>query len=78
MATRFRGLPAVDRVLSDRRVRRLVKEYSHGAVQELIRAQLDEARAATKALIHDNARVTRVMIVDAADGAKFVEWIERS
>ena len=39
---------------------------------------LDEARDATKVLIHDNARVTRVMIVDAADGAKFVEWIERS
>ena len=39
---------------------------------------LDEARDATKALIHDNARVTRVMIVDAADGAKYVEWIERS
>ena len=39
---------------------------------------LDEARDATKVLIHDNARVTRVMIVDAADGSKFVEWIERS
>ena len=41
-------------------------------------ASLDEARDATKALIHENARVTRVMIVDAADGSKFVEWIERS
>ena len=48
MATRFRGLPAVDRVLSDRRVRRLVNEYSHGAVLELVRAQLDEARAAVR------------------------------
>ena len=41
-------------------------------------ANLDEARDATKALIHDNPRVTRVMIVDASDGSKFVEWIERS
>ena len=39
---------------------------------------VDAARDATKALIHANARVTRVMIVDAANGSKFVEWIERS
>ena len=41
-------------------------------------ATVDEARDATKALIHENARVTRVMIVDASHGSKFVEWIERS
>ncbi|MCH7747482.1 MAG: hypothetical protein E2P06_03050 [Acidobacteria bacterium] len=41
-------------------------------------ATVDEAREATKALIHENARVTRVMIVDASHGSKFVEWIERS
>ena len=42
-------------------------------------ATVEEARDATKALIHENARVTRVMIVDASvDGSKFVEWIERS
>ena len=41
-------------------------------------ATVDEARDATKALIQENARVTRVMIVDASDGSKFVEWIERS
>ena len=41
-------------------------------------ATVDEARDATKALIHENARVTRVMIVDASNGSKFVEWIERS
>ena len=39
---------------------------------------IEEARDATKALIHENARVTRVMIVDASEGSKFVEWIERS
>ena len=41
-------------------------------------ASVEEARDATKALIHENARVTRVMIVDASEGSKFVEWIERS
>ena len=41
-------------------------------------ATVDEARDATKALIHENARVTRVMIVDASRGSTFVEWIERS
>jgi hypothetical protein len=41
-------------------------------------ATVDEARDATKALIHENARVTRVMIVDASHGSTFVEWIERS
>ena len=41
-------------------------------------ATLEEARDATKALTHENARVTRVMIVDASQGSKFVEWIERS
>ena len=41
-------------------------------------ATVDEARDATKALIHENARVTRVMIVDASNGSTFVEWIERS
>jgi hypothetical protein len=41
-------------------------------------ATVEEARDATKALTHENARVTRVMIVDASDGSTFVEWIERS
>ena len=41
-------------------------------------ATVEEAREATKALTHENARVTRVMIVDTSNGSKFVEWIERS
>ena len=41
-------------------------------------ATIEEARDATKALTHENARVMRVMIVDASNGSKFVEWIERS
>ena len=39
---------------------------------------VEEARDAIKALIKENSRVTRVMIVDEANGSKFVEWIERS
>ncbi len=41
-------------------------------------ATVAEARDATKALIHENARVVRVMIVDESNGSTFVEWIERS
>ena len=41
-------------------------------------ATVAEARAAIKALIHENARVVRVMIVDESNGSTFVEWIERS
>ncbi len=41
-------------------------------------ATVAEARDATKALIHENARVVRVMIVDDTNGSTFVEWIERS
>ena len=47
MTTReFRGLPSVDRVLSDHRVQRLVDQYSHQAVLDLVRAELDDARGA--------------------------------
>jgi hypothetical protein len=39
---------------------------------------VEAAREAIKTLIHENQRVTRVMIVDDSNGSKFVEWIERS
>ena len=39
---------------------------------------VEAAREAIKALIHENQRVTRVMIVDDSNGSKFVEWIARS
>ena len=44
----FRDLPSVDRVLADRRVHRLVGEYSHEAVLEFVRGHLDEAREGIK------------------------------
>ena len=46
MTTQLRNLPSVDRVLLDERVQRLVDEYSHQAVLDLIRAQLEDARVA--------------------------------
>ena len=48
MTTGFRELPSVDRVLSDRRVRELIEEYSHQAVLDLVRSHLEEARSAIK------------------------------
>ncbi len=46
MTTQFRDLPSAEKVLSDPRVRGLVEGYSHAAVLELVRAQIDEARSA--------------------------------
>ena len=46
MTSSFRGLPAVDRVLSEERVQTLVARYSHHAVLDLVRSELDEARSA--------------------------------
>ena len=41
-------------------------------------ATVEEARAGSKQLIHENSRVTRVMIVDDQKSSGFVEWLERS
>ena len=49
MATKFRALPSVDRVLSDERVQKLVDDYSRQAVLDLVREQLDGARDAIQA-----------------------------
>jgi len=45
MDSRFRGLPSVDRVLSDKRVKCLLDEYPHDLVVDVVRQQLDEERA---------------------------------
>jgi L-seryl-tRNA(Ser) seleniumtransferase len=44
MTSHLRDLPSVQRVLSEERVRRLVQLYSHDAVVELVRSELDAAR----------------------------------
>ncbi len=44
MTTRFRDLPSVSDVLSEGRVQALVEEYSHDAVLDIVRAELDGAR----------------------------------
>ena len=48
VTSQLRDLPSVQRVLSDERVRRLVKAYSHDAVVELVRSELDAARLAIR------------------------------
>ena len=46
MSTRLRDLPSVDRVLSHEQVVRLIERYSHRAVTDLVRAELDACREA--------------------------------
>ena len=46
MTSPFRSIPSVDRVLSDQRVQGLIQRYSHEAVLNLVREQLDHARMA--------------------------------
>ena len=48
MTSQLRDLPSVQRVLSEDAVRRLVEAYSHDAVVELVRAELDAARRAIR------------------------------
>ena len=48
MVTIFRSLPSVDRVITDRRVQRLMDRYSRQAVLGLVRSQLEEARDAAR------------------------------
>ena len=48
MATTFRSLPSVDRLLSDKRVQTLMEGFSRPAVVDLVRVTLDEARGAIK------------------------------
>ena len=42
----FRGLPSVDRFLSDRRIRLLEQEYSHAFTVDMIRRHLEDVRSA--------------------------------
>lgn len=39
---------------------------------------LEDARAGSKQLMHENARIIRVMIVVDQEPARFIEWIEKS
>ena len=48
MTRRYRDLPSVNEVLTDQRLQALVEEYSHTAVLELTRAELDDARNTIK------------------------------
>ena len=48
VTSQLRDLPSVQRVLSEEGVRRLVEHYSHDAVVELVRSELDAARRAIR------------------------------
>ncbi len=66
MATQFRSLPSVDSILSDQRVQRLVEEYSHQAVLDLVRSRLE------------NVRKTISQGLDAPDFDEVVRAVEES
>ena len=61
---------------------RLIATVRGGATNSPVAARkytsLDDAREASKQLMHDNSRVIRVMIVADQESSRFVEWIERS
>jgi len=46
MSSEFRHLPSVDRLLSDRRIKRLSQTCSHTLLVDLVRKQLEDARQA--------------------------------
>ena len=45
MVSRFRALPSVNDVLSDPRIAKLVQKYSHEAIVDIVREELDGARS---------------------------------
>jgi len=49
MSSEFRRLPSVDRLLADRRIKRLSQTCSHTLLVDLVRKQLEDARRAIKA-----------------------------
>ena len=44
MSTNFQDLPSVHQVLSDNRIEKLVDEFSHRSILDLVRSELDKAR----------------------------------
>ena len=48
MVSRFRALPSVNDVLSDPRIGELVEKYSHDAIVDIVREELDGARSSIR------------------------------
>lgn len=44
MSTNFQDLPSVHQILSDHRIEKLVDEFSHRSILDLVRSELDKAR----------------------------------
>ena len=74
MTTPFRDLPSVDHVLADRRIQRLIEEYSHEAVIGLVRTEIEAARGALKNG-HQAPAVDQVVLsVEERAAARWRPW----
>jgi L-seryl-tRNA(Ser) seleniumtransferase len=71
MSTEFRDLPSVNEVLSDDRVRRLVSEYTHDAILELVRSEINVAR---KAIEDGGAAPGLDQLISAVERQATLQW----
>ena len=74
MATPFRSLPSVDRILSDERVQRLMESFSHQAVLELARAQLEDVRKAVTEGVQAPGFDELVKAIEERAGTRWRPW----
>ena len=72
MQSHFRGLPSVNEVLDDERVRILVQAYSRDTVLDLVRSEMDEARETIR---NGNSVPELDALVDAVE--KWASSLER-
>ena len=71
MSSPLRDLPGIDLLLSDERVQRLIEEYSHGAVVDMVRAQLEDARSS----VREGRRAPGVdEVIAAVEQRAFSQW----
>jgi len=71
MSTEFRDLPSVNEVLSDDRVRSLVSEYTHDAILELVRSEINVAR---KAIEDGGAAPGLDQLISAVERQATLQW----
>ena len=71
MPTNYRDIPSVSSVLEDERVKRLVSEYTHAAILEVIRGEISNAREAIR-----NGRGTGQTrdLVEAIERQASIRW----
>lgn len=71
MSTGFRDLPSVNDVLLDDRMQRLVDEYTHDAILELVRSEVDRAR---KAIEDGGAAPGLDLLIGAVERQATLQW----